>query len=322
MNTTARRTAIDVDLASARATGPAPARARLQPVRRPGSEETVKTKRRRWVTPAGFSFLAAAVLLAWGYSFPTEQYITPQSGFGYLLGILGGSLMLLLLIYPARKRIPGLKAIGSTKLWFQIHMAFGVVGPLLILFHSNFRLGATNSNVALFCMLVVAGSGFFGRYFYAHIHHGLHGRKASLAELRDYAERLRQVSTEVSFLPELVDRIGAEEQALIRRCEKTFALARPLAGAFGASVARRRLRRYVRRELRAGHAVGGATTARSARLKTVAFQYINSRLGATRRVVEFSAFEQLFSLWHALHMPLFLMLLIAGTVHVVAVHVY
>ena len=115
--------------------------------------------------------------------------------------------MLLLLIYPARKRLPGLKAIGSTKIWFQIHMALGVIGPVLILFHANFRLGATNSNVALVCMLVVAGSGLFGRYFYAHIHHGLHGRKASLAELRDYAERLRQVSSEVSFLPELVDRI-------------------------------------------------------------------------------------------------------------------
>ena len=322
MNTTAKRTIIDTALPAARAAAEAPGRPRLQPVRTALSEEPVKTRRRRYVTPAGIGFLLAAVLLVLGYFFPTEQYITPQSGFGYALGILGGSLMLLLLIYPARKRIPGMKAIGSTKLWFQIHMAFGVIGPLLILFHSNFRLGATNSNVALFCMLVVAGSGFFGRYFYAHIHHGLHGRKASLAELRDYAERLRQVSTEVSFLPELVDRIGAEEQVLIRRCEKTFVLARPLFGAYGTFMARRHLRRYVRRELRAGHAVGGATTAQGTRLQTVAFQYIDSRLGATRRVVEFSAFEQLFSLWHALHMPLFLMLLIAGTVHVVAVHVY
>jgi hypothetical protein len=319
MNTTAKRTFVTAELPSA---GGVTERPRLKPVPTPSSEVPVKSKRRRWVTPTSLGFLAAAVLLAWGYSFPTEQYITPQSGFGYALGILGGSLMLILLVYPARKRIPGLKAIGSTKLWFQLHMAFGVVGPMLILFHSNFRLGATNSNVALFCMLVVAGSGLFGRYFYAHIHHGLHGRKASLAELRDYAERLRQVSTEVSFLPELVDRIGAEEQVLIRRCEQTFVLARPIAGALGAFLARRHLRRYVRRELQAGHAVGGATTAQNTRLQTVAFQYIDSRLGATRRVVEFSAFEQLFSMWHALHMPLFLMLLIAGTVHVVAVHVY
>ena len=229
--------------------------------------------------------------------------------------------MLLLLFYPARKRKPWLKFIGTTKAWFQLHMLLGVVGPLLILFHSNFSLGATNSNVALFCMLTVAGSGLFGRYFYAHIHLGLHGRKTSLNELRDYAERLRQVSTEVSFLPELVDRIAAEERALVDRCQRLFVLARPLAGAYGAVVARRHLRAYVHRELAAGHVVG-APAVRSSRLEAIAYDYIDSRLAATRRVVEFTAFERLFSLWHALHMPLFIMLIIAGTVHVVAVHVY
>jgi hypothetical protein len=39
-------------------------------------------------------------------------------------------------------------------------------------------------------------------------------------------------------------------------------------------------------------------------------------------VLELRAFQALFSLWHALHMPLFFMLIIAGTVHVVAVHLY
>jgi hypothetical protein len=322
MNTTVPRRAIAADAVPAREETTGTPRPKLQPVRTTAREKPVKPKRTRWITPASVSFLVVAILLAWGYRFPTEHYITPQSGLGYALGIIGGSLMLLLMIYPARKRLPGMKAIGTTKLWFQIHMALGVIGPVLILFHANFRLGATNSNVALFCMLVVAGSGLFGRYFYAHIHHGLHGRKASLAELRDYAERLRQVSTEVSFLPELVDRIGAEEQVLVRRCENTFVLARPLAGAIGSFLARRHLRAYVRRELQAGHVSGATNPTQAARLRTVANDYIDSRMGATRRVVEFSAFEQLFSLWHALHMPLFLMLLIAGTVHVVAVHVY
>ena len=36
----------------------------------------------------------------------------------------------------------------------------------------SFSTGAANSNVALFSMLTVAGSGFIGRYLYAHIHHG------------------------------------------------------------------------------------------------------------------------------------------------------
>jgi hypothetical protein len=93
-------------------------------------------------------------------------------------------------------------------------------------------------------------------------------------------------------------------------------------GAFGALLARRRLRHYVHRELRALGERDPTQVAQRRSLSRAAYGYIESRLAATRRVVEFAAFEQLFSLWHALHMPLFLMLLIAGTVHVVAVHVY
>ena len=39
-------------------------------------------------------------------------------------------------------------------------------------------------------------------------------------------------------------------------------------------------------------------------------------------LAEFQAYERLFSLWHALHLPLIFMLLVAAVVHIVAVHVY
>ncbi len=110
-----------------------------------------------------------------------SRFITPETGLGYCLGIVGGSMMILLLIYPARKRMQSLAPIGSVKAWFQIHMVLGVLGPLLVLFHSNFRTGATNSNVALYCMLLVSGSGLIGRYFYSRIHTEMSGSQESLA---------------------------------------------------------------------------------------------------------------------------------------------
>jgi hypothetical protein len=300
-------------------------RARLE-IARPMAAETRSASRnpearRRWLDPAWLAFLATAALLYWGYYFPTEQYITPQSGVGYALGIIGGSAMLLLLLYPARKRLRGLKFLGTTKRWFQTHMVLGIVGPVLVLFHSNFSLGATNSNVALACMLVVSGSGLFGRYFYTRIHHGLHGRKANLTELKDYAEKLRWVTTNVEFLPDLVTRIESEEHAIVGRCERLPLLARPPVCAASVLFARRRLRRYVRRSLH-GSTSHGDVPHRKQGLLATAGRYIDDRLSATRRVVEFAAFERLFSLWHALHLPLFVMLLIAGVVHVIAVHVY
>ena len=54
----------------------------------------------------------------------------------------------------------------------------------------------------------------------------------------------------------------------------------------------------------------------------VAFAYVDRRIAATRRVAGFEAYERLFSLWHALHLPLIFILLVAGVVHVIAVNVY
>ena len=63
-------------------------------------------------------------------------------------------------------------------------MVLGVVGPILVLFHANFHLGATNSNVALICMLLVAGSGVIGRYIYTRMHAHLDGSEDTLEELQ------------------------------------------------------------------------------------------------------------------------------------------
>ncbi|HEY0801893.1 MAG TPA: hypothetical protein VGD54_13690, partial [Steroidobacteraceae bacterium] len=133
--------------------------------------------------PLVWTCVTFAVLL-WGFHAHLERYITPQRGFGYALGITGGSLMLLLLLYSARKRVRWLKWMGSVPAWFEVHMALGVLGPILVLFHSNFSLGATNSNVALFCMLAVAGSGVVGRYIYTRLNADLEGHQGTLEQLK------------------------------------------------------------------------------------------------------------------------------------------
>lgn len=277
---------------------------------------------RRLITPTSILFTICAALLVAGWMLPLHRYITPESGVGYSLGIVGGSLMLLLLLYPARKRLPWLSFMGSVKGWFQTHMIMGMVGPILILYHANFNTGAVNSNVALFCMLTVSGSGLVGRYFYTRIHHGLTERATTLGELQSNAERLKSVSLSVPFLPELMQRLTQEEQQLLRRVARYPILLRPPCAFFLATLARLRLTRYVRQALRAAAKQSSVLASQQPRLLLVAFGYVRQRLSATRELSEFQAYTQLFSLWHVLHLPLFFMLLIAGIVHVIAVHVY
>jgi hypothetical protein len=290
----------------------------------PPAESSSPPATRWWQpTPARLGFALAAILIYLGFRLPLHRYISPEHGLGYALGIIGGSAMLLLLIYPARKRVKWLSAIGSVKTWFQIHMVLGVAGPLFILYHSNFSLGATNSNAALFAMVIVSASGIVGRYFYARIHSGLYGHRTNLAELQASAEALRAKVAGASFVPELLTAMDVAERRLIERSKAPLnVLLRPITVSARMWFERYRLTRRAVVELRATASRSRVVAERHAHFERAVRKYIARRLQATRQVVEFEAYERLFSLWHVLHLPLFFMLLIAGVVHVIAVHVY
>jgi hypothetical protein len=284
-----------------------------------------QTARRAWrLPPAAIVSGVLLVLLYSGWHFPTERYITPQRGIGYALGIAGGAMMLLLFMYSARKRFRWLAFLGPTVNWFRFHMVLGLAGPLCILYHSNFHLGATNSNVALISMLTVAGSGVIGRYIYSRIHHGVYGSKLTLGELRSGSENLQAVSRSVAFIPELVQRLASAEQRILATGSRLplLSIAKPIMAAAFALHAHWILRRYVRGALRAAARNSPVIAAERVRLKRTAFAYVDKRIAAARRLADFQAFERLFSLWHALHIPLIVMLLVAGVIHVIVVHLY
>jgi hypothetical protein len=269
-------------------------------------------------------FVGAALVLIIGSQLPVAHYMSPKSGLGYAIGIVGGTLILSQLLYAVRKRVRSLSFLGSVPKWFQTHMIMGIVGPMCILLHCGFSLGATNSNIALFSMLTVSGSGIFGRYFYSKIHHGLYGRKATLNELQERAHELRERATKILMMPELVNLLEDEERRLLSIAEWGPArmLFAPAAIAFNFSNGRSRLRRYVRAAIRVTAARHKAVAKQSDRFERVAFDYVSRRMRVTREVAEFRIYEKLFSVWHVLHMPLFLMLIAAGIVHVISVHVY
>jgi hypothetical protein len=275
-----------------------------------------------FLTPMGIFFLVCALLLVAGYYLPLDRYITAKRGIGYLLGIVGGSAMLILLLYPARKRWRWLSFMGGVKAWFQVHMVLGLVGPIMILYHANFSLGATNSNIALFCMLTVSGSGLIGRYLYTRIHFGLTDRATTLNDLQGNAQRLRNMSFSVPFFPELLQRLTNEEKDMLVGSQSRMVMLRPFYSAWLGMRAKLRLRAYVRNALRIASSQSATIQQQKQRLKTNTYEYIGQRLQATKEVINFKAYTSLFSLWHILHLPLFFMLLIAGIVHVFAVHVY
>lgn len=277
----------------------------------------------RYFTPVrifGWSVVAA---LVWGYNAHLDRYITPERGLGYALGIIGGSLMLVLLLYPARKRAEWLRVLGGVPLWYRTHMTLGIVGPLLVLYHANFSLGATNSNVALFCMLAVSGSGLIGRYIYGRVYGEWTEHQSTLEELQATADQLRKQTHAITMLPDYLGAIESEEQRLFRPATTPLgAMMYPVTIGMRSMLSRWRLNNRIRRMVLEAARQSPTLAAHGSRLTATAMNYATRRLDAVRRVREHGLYVRLFSLWHMAHVPFFIMLLIAGIVHVISVTVY
>jgi hypothetical protein len=275
------------------------------------------------VVPLMFSVAVASILWI-GWLNREDSGLTPESGAGYWLGIIGSSLMVLLLLYPLRKRLLFLRPLGTVVFWFRAHMILGVFGPALILLHANFRLGSINSNVALVAMLIVAGSGIVGRYLYGKIHLGLYGRKVFAQEILADANALKGLIG--AGLP-VADRVVAQLNAFAQH--GTAAPKGVLAGllllpviGWRARVVRARLIADVRRVIMVeGKKLGWSRKVRRQQLAGVT-DLVTLHVAAVRKAAAFALYERLFRLWHVFHLPLFFLLVIAAIIHIFAAHFF
>jgi len=290
------------------------------------TQETVEPKQPKKVRSRtglyGYLFLFAALI--GGLLLREQKLVNPQDGLGYWLGIVGGSLMLLLLLYPAGKKSTILQRMGLVKHWFRIHMIIGLVGPLLVLYHCNFSVSAMNSKVALYSMLGVAFSGLIGRYFYTRIHRGLYGKRAGIEDLRvEIADAMSNSRGLAAILPKFIGELHAVSADLMGdKFTRAISMRRSLLWNIKYYVVRARLYLTIRRELHGRAASSDTMRANTRNLQKTANAYAAQQVRLMRQVAQLSFYERLFSLWHLFHMPLFILLVISALVHVLAVHMY
>lgn len=269
-----------------------------------------------------YLLLAVLVLAAWQFS--RMGLYSAGSDVGYWIGVAGAVMMLLLFAYPLRKRSPALARFGKAKHWFVVHMVFGVLGPVLVLAHSAFRIGSLNAGVALVSMLVVAASGVVGRFIYLRTHQGLGGEIESFEALRathGFAEGAAR--TALHFAPAAEARlvalqayVGQPRDAWTTHLHRLFVLPWTI----------RRQRHLIRRDAHqalrrlALEQRWEAATLRSRRRRVD--RIVSDHTASVRRIAQLAAYTRLFSLWHVLHVPFVFLMVVCAVVHVVAVHAY
>ena len=270
----------------------------------------------RWhLFKALFAVMLTGALCAGVYALARSGLYKAGDDIGYNLGLAGALTMLVLLFYPARKRIGALRRMGRLNRWFSLHMVLGIIGPILILLHCTLRWSSLNAAVAFWCMVIVASSGFIGRYLYARLHVGLYGRQLSLTEVRTAAATLQRKVNEQLQLPEM---------AVLQPVIRNFAAAAAAVSVSGwknpiamlmlavrAGQARRQYRRIQRNAAESGRP-----------LPPEAMELTAGYILAAQRSAQFLPLERLFSLWHVLHLPLVFIMVLSVIAHIIAVHLY
>lgn len=115
------------------------------------------------------------------------EALRPGGLLGHGYGIAGTVLILTNLLYLLRRRLARW-SLGSMTTWLNLHVFTGLVGTLLIVFHSAFQLRTPIALATAASLAVVVLTGIVGRYLYALTPQpNRHELERSLAELDDLA---------------------------------------------------------------------------------------------------------------------------------------
>ncbi len=131
-----------------------------------------------WAVLLGLMLLAAGVMLfLHGKEFysldifaradsPDRELLSPGAPIGHGYGVVGTALILTNLLYVIRRRFPR-APLGSMRVWLNLHSTTGLVGSLLIVFHSAFQLRSPIASWTMLALSVVVTTGLIGRFIFA-----------------------------------------------------------------------------------------------------------------------------------------------------------
>lgn len=264
-----------------------------------------------WLSPHALAGLVSFASIVFGAAMADALDLSPASSFGYGLGILGLGMMAVLLAYSIRKRVVALRHFGSLRNWFELHLVLGMFAPAVILYHANFQVESANAAISLACLLIVAGSGVGGRFLYGRLYRSLAGERQTVDSFQRAAHRALEP------IGPLLESDARIEQEIERFESRSAGLTGGLLRSLPALLLRPRARGLRRRLERSLHAAG--VTGRELKTSDAA---IAACLTQLCRAGELRLFAQLFALWHAVHVPLTVILFLSAFIHVVAVHLY
>ncbi len=232
--------------------------------------------------------------------------LRPAGLYGQGFGVIGGLMMLFMLLYSIRKRTRLFGNWGKLSRWLDIHTYFGVMGPLLIILHTSFKVEGLVA-VAFWAMIAVALSGVVGRYLYKQIPRTPDGVELSLKDIstlnksyyRDLQSSLNLSDQQIALLDEMIAVKIAKKESLLGVLLK-YPL-RSIFHPFRIRATRRQIRRVLGLE-------------EPYLYKTV--HLVWRQINLQRRAKRLNQVQQLFHYWHVFHKPFAIILYVIMFIHI------
>lgn len=230
-----------------------------------------------------------------------------------------------LFLYPMRKHFKFARNWGKLKGWFIFHMLLGVGGPLLILLHSNFRIGSLNAGVALYSMLVVMLSGVIGRFLFVRVNLGLAAQSHALERLGSMVG-ISQMETyqHLESFPQVIELLDEfekhslvpQDNRLVTHIYRLISLPKMRSQTLAKS------KTILSQELECRARDYAWTLRETKRLLNKATSRVDAHLSVIMKVGFLLTYRRLLSTWHVAHIPFVYLLILSAVVHIVAVHAY
>ena len=219
---------------------------------------------------------------------PDHELLKPNGLLGHGMGIIGSlSMVAGVSIYMLRKRMKSLVRLGKLKHWLEFHIFLCTLGPMLVIFHTSFKIGGLVS-VSFWSMLAVVLSGVIGRFIYIQIPRTIEGRELSLNEVRGLKTDIRDI---------LVTRYALHKDSLDAIVESTQESRKNRSGV-----------RHIRRTLKDNNL--------SRFQQSQVLGLVKNEISLNRRIDRLETMQNLFRYWHVAHLPFALIMLIIMVVHV------
>jgi hypothetical protein len=236
---------------------------------------------------------------------PLHSELAPSAPVGRWLGIIGTLMMTSILLYPLRKKIRWLEKAGNIRLWLSLHIFMGLTGPVLITFHTGFKMGGIVS-IAYWSMVITVLSGVFGRYIYVQIPRDTSGERLSKVHIGTEAERLEsQLAHCLAAYPTLFSLAGVLLQGQAGVAEERQGIAASLVQDIGRPLKLWSLRRSMRKQ-------AGLDRRRANEISRL----VQRRSVLLRRLGLIDTMEKIFHHWHVLHRPFVWIMFIVVVLHI------